>query len=844
MPRWLSLTICTCVALFLALPCARAQGPSTAARGVLPKIGLQRGICVVLGDPSGTLALELARTSELLIYLQLPAGEQLDALRTAADQAGLLGTRLFVEQGALSRLHLADNLADVVTGGLSNDADSPPRAEVLRVLRPGGKALLGAEEFVKPWPAGTDDWSHPYHGPDNNPQSQDQLARAPYLTHFLAEPWYSPMPLVTVASGGRLFKAFGHVAIKQREWPLLNTLVAQNAFNGTLLWQRKLSRNFMIHRSTLIATPQTLYLADDVSCKLLDAASGEVRSEIVSAAEDGAVWKWMALADGVLYALVGEAETPDPTVRGTRQARGWPWGPPLGQGYNSQEYPWGFGRTLLALDPVSQQVLWRHRATDPLDTRAMCLAAGRIFCYSPGKFLAALDAKSGDPLWRSSAADVLQAIGEHRFAQNPTEGFSTSSYVKGSDLALYFAGPVRTDLAAVSAVDGKLLWRKSQGGNSQLVLRQDGLYAMSPGQSARYDYLTGEVLESLGPRVNCTRATGSVDSIFVRGGRDGTMRYDLANHRQQHLCPMRPSCQDGVVIADGHLFWGPWMCDCNLTLVGVVSLAPAGAFAFTSEAHDAERLETAPESPRSGPPEQGAPAQVPPRPGTPGRGAGVRGPASLDIAPADWPTLRANNARTVLSQAQLPTQVQQCWTYQPRASLPATAPTAAGGMVFAGSHDGAVRALAADTGEVRWTAYTGGPISYPPTLWQGRALVGSGDGWIYCFEAATGRQLWRFRAAPAERFIPVYGSLRSTWPVASGVLVADGVAYAAAGIANHDGTHVVALDAETGKLRWHNRTSGALHPQTGSGVSVNGALTAARPASLPGWRQSRACRQL
>jgi outer membrane protein assembly factor BamB len=82
---------------------------------------------------------------------------------------------------------------------------------------------------------------------------------------------------------------------------------------------------------------------------------------------------------------------------------------------------------------------------------------------------------------------------------------------------------------------------------------------------------------------------------------------------------------------------------------------------------------------------------------------------------------------------------------------------------------------------VRWTAYTGGPISYPPTLWQGRALVGSGDGWIYCFEAATGRQLWRFRAAPAERVIPVYGSLRSTWPVAGGVLVEDGIAYAAAG---------------------------------------------------------------
>lgn len=777
---------------------ASAESPSAESRRILEKAGLQRGVCVVLGDDPAPVAVELARASDLLIYVQLPAADRVEVVRKLADQEGLLGKRVFVEQGAWSHLHLADDLADViVAGGASQRSGGVPKAEILRVLRPGGKAMIGAEEVVKPFPEGTDDWSHPYHGPDNNPQSKDRIALAPYLTHFLAEPWYSPMPLVTVAAGGRLFKAFGHIAIKEREWPLLNTLVAQNAFNGTILWQRKLSPNFMIHRSTMIATPDTLFLADDASCKLLDAATGELRGEIVSDAEDGTVWKWMGLADGILYALVGQEETPDPTVRGDRRARGWPWGPPLGRGYNSKEYPWGFGRTVLAIDPVSKKVLWRHREAEPLDPRAVCMAAGRIFLSSHGKFLAALNAKTGEVLWRTSDPELLAAIGEHRFAQNPTEGFSTSSYVKCSDKALYFAGPTRTDLVAVSAADGKLLWRKEKAGNSQLVLREDGLYAMSPGQSAKYDYLTGEVLESLGPRVNCTRATGSADSIFVRGGRDGTMRYDLVSRRQQHLCPMRPSCQDGVLVAHGHLYWGPWMCDCNLTLVGVVSLAPAGRFDFTGNASAAGRLETVAAS---------SPA------------------APFEIAPADWPTLRANNTRTAFSQAVAPGKVRLLWTVPSRSKLAATAPTAAGGMVFVAGRDGTVRAINAGTGEIRWTAYTGGPIHYPPTLWNGRALVGSGDGWVYCFEAATGRRLWRFRAAPADRVIPVYGALSSTWPVASGVLVEDGVAYAAAGIANHDGTHVFALDAQTGKVRWHNHSSGSLDPQTGSGVSVNGHL--------------------
>ncbi|NUQ60953.1 MAG: PQQ-binding-like beta-propeller repeat protein [Pirellulales bacterium] len=796
MKRSWPLVVWSCLTVVLPIAAASAENLSAEAGTVLKQTGVRRGICAVLGDNPMPLAIELARASELLVYVQLPA-DKVEPARRLADQEGLLGSRIFVEQGASRRLHLADNLADTVVAPAEQASQSAPTEEILRVLRPGGKAVLGPKEIVKPLPEGTDDWSHPYHGPDNNPQSKDRLARAPYLTHFLAEPWYSPMPLVTVASGGRLFKAFGHIAIKQREWPLLNTLVAQNAFNGTVLWQRKLSPKFMIHRSAMIATPDTLFLADDTSCKLLDAATGELRDEIVSNAEDGAVWKWIALSEGVLYALVGKDETPDPTVRGDRKARGWPWGPPLGQGYNSKRYPWGFGQTILAIDPASKKVLWRHRETDPLDARAMAMAAGRIFFYSHASFLGALNAKTGEVLWRTSEPGILEAIGEHRFAQNPTEGFSTSTYLKCNDMALYFAGPTRTDLVAVSASDGKLLWRKAQAGNSQLVLRDDGLYAMGPGQSTRYDYLTGEAVESLGPRVNCTRATGSADSIFVRGGRDGTMRYDLLNHRQQHIGPMRPSCQDGVLVAHGHLYWGPWMCDCNLTLVGVVCVAPAGEFDFTGGAAETDRTEVASPSKPSAP---------------------------FEIGPKDWPTLRANNARTAASQAAPADQVRMQWTFQSQGKLPATAPTAAGGLVFVGWHDGAVRAFDAAAGDVRWTVYTGGPVSYPPSLWEGRAFVGSGDGWIYCLEAATGKRLWRFRAAPADRIIPVYGSLRSTWPVASGVLVEDGVAYAAAGIANYDGTHVYALDARTGKLRWHNHSSGSLDPQTAGGVSVSGHL--------------------
>src|SRR5262245_63240944 len=102
------------------------------------KIGVKRGIVAVV-DPR-TDAVALARTSELIVYAQSADASKVDAMRAAADNSGLLGTRFFAEQGAPGRIHLADNLADAVIATAET-----PRAEVLRVLRPGGKAFHGDE---------------------------------------------------------------------------------------------------------------------------------------------------------------------------------------------------------------------------------------------------------------------------------------------------------------------------------------------------------------------------------------------------------------------------------------------------------------------------------------------------------------------------------------------------------------------------------------------------------------------------------------------------------------------------------------------------------------------------
>ncbi|HNQ87490.1 MAG TPA: PQQ-binding-like beta-propeller repeat protein [Verrucomicrobiota bacterium] len=764
-------------------------------------VGSRRGVCVVLGDSEGAIIRELAARNEWILYAQLPDAKQVEAARRAAEAAGWYGTRVFIERGELSRLHLADNLADVVIG--AGDAAGVSEAEVLRVLRPEGRALLGERTLTKPFPRGVDDWSHPYHGPDNNPVSEDRVARAPYWTQFLADPRYAPLPQVAVASAGRVFKLFGHIAFKEREEPWLNTLAAFNGFNGEFLWRRPVTPGLMIHRNTLVATPTRVYVADDRSCKVIEAATGVLKDEIAPPAADagGTFWKWMAIEDGVLYALIGDDEQRDPVIRMRSNNHGWPWDP-LSPGFNQAENPWGYGRTLLAIDPATKRVLWRHREAEAVDSRALCMAAGRLFLFRQGAFLVCLNARDGKEQWRRTLAnepELAEAFGPGLNRQDWRTNWRTTAYAKCTDQALYFSGPTVSKLLALSAVDGRVLWQHPYN-NYQVVLLDDGLYALS-GQideevSRRFDPLTGKVLSevNLGRRA-CTRPTGTSDAVFCRAN-GGSTRWEVGTGQVQLISPMRAQCQDGVTIANGLLYWWPSVCDCNLTLYGITCLGPAGAFDFSQAGSDAERLEDCDPG--------GSPM------------------AELVVSPQDWPTFRADNAGSATTGAEVSDVSRPLWSYRGRPGVMPTAPTAAGGLVFLGGSDGIVRALDAVSGRSVWTAFTGGNIRFPPTVWQGRALVGSGDGCVHAFEASTGRLLWRFRAAPIERRIPVYGQLQSTWPVASGVLVQDGVAYAAAGIVNYDGTHVYALDAATGRIRWQNNNSGHLDATACAGVSVQG----------------------
>jgi eukaryotic-like serine/threonine-protein kinase len=96
----------------------------------------------------------------------------------------------------------------------------------------------------------------------------------------------------------------------------------------------------------------------------------------------------------------------------------------------------------------------------------------------------------------------------------------------------------------------------------------------------------------------------------------------------------------------------------------------------------------------------------------------------------------------------------------------------------------------AGQGGVRWSVHTGGPVRSSPAVTKRRVIVGSGDGFLYAIERASGRIAWRFKAG---------GAVDASPAVARGVVVA----------ATLQG-RIFAVDEVSGSLRWSLQTGPAL----------------------------------
>jgi outer membrane protein assembly factor BamB len=795
----------TCLGLLSTMVCCGAVMANDAVRELSKHLGRTPALVVVVcagNERELPTIIGLVEQTPWTILCRGTPTPALDRLRVWAREKGILGARLYVVDEPGGSLGLAGDLADAVW--VAPDVARPPsEKEILRTLHPGGVYVASGKVVVKPAPPGVAEWRHPYHEPDNNVVSQDRVARLPGELRFQTYPVYAAMPNQTLFAGGRIFFFTGHIAFHEREESLLNTLTVLNAYNGLRLWSRPLDRKYVVHNVAKLATGREIVFAEGGNLWMLDAATGQERGRYSIPPEAAAAgdtdWKWLALQKDTLLVALGP---PDASVAPHRQKMvvgGWPWNVANDQ-YKSIIDNFGAARRLAAFRYPEMKLLWIVSEPEAFDVRALCLEGGRIFELAPEKYMAARDSATGNELWRrtpSTSKDLFDAIGGALKRHGWGLGWATYCCARASRGVVCIAGPPFKKTIGVSLERGELLW--SLGIESpHPFFFQDALYVVPRvGRTTAcqiIDPTSGKVLDqySLGVTGSCTRLTVTPNQFYYRpgGGIGKTVYADIgARKLAEYEGIVRPGCFDGVVPANGRLYWMPLACGC-WQVHGTFCMAPRRPLN---------------------------------EPSAPAESSAWASPAATTPAAAnDWPMFRANSAGTARVPAAIPQKVRELWRRQLPGSV-LTAPICATGRIFVGGTDGTVRALDADNGKVLWQAASQAAVLHPPAYWQGRVVFGSCDGSLYCVDASDGKVLGRAELAPEKRLVNIMDRLMSAWPLGGGVVVSDdGLAYTAAGSTATDGAVAAATDITSGRCRWRQSyTLDRREPKLSFGVQSN-----------------------
>ncbi|MGA2618865.1 MAG: PQQ-binding-like beta-propeller repeat protein [Thermoguttaceae bacterium] len=702
-------------------------------------------------------ALALARNKRWVIHVLLAEKKQVEDVRQKAAKTGLLGRTLYVEQGGPDCLPHADNLLDLVIA-----SDATPEAEVLRVLAPvRGRAIVGGRLLTKPALPGSNDWTHRLHGPDNNPVSSDTAFSMPAMLQYLAMPMQTSYQGAMLVAGGRRIELSDWVVKNSDRKAVAGKLLARSLYNGQILWERELPRDLEPDQPICALDADRVYLAAGDAGRVLaiSAETGEDLPAITLSEDTHLSVKWLGIDRGRLHVLLGE-QLP------VRKAYTWIL---AGSNADIRQKQAAAGRTLVAWDLRGNRQLWRHEEPAAIDYRTIALREGKTFFYSEKTRLACLD-EHGEPLWENRDPAWIANLTRKPIRNPNTEAVST--LIVGPAGQLQLSLPEIGSGLVFNAADGKLLWKNKAAGPKNFFVG-DRFYC----PAGALDGSTGELLE----RTHFLGGWCGI-STWVPALKTGLGHVAFG---------MRSPCGVGIYAAGGVVVVMPSQCDCWPVLRGAGGLAPAGGVLRQVKQSPQHPLETG-----------SAPDGV------------------LRAAAGDWPQYRGDvrHSGAAAISAGLAPRVR--WIAKLDRPFPVpegcdmhrmewlerpTPPVTAGEMAFYGASDGAVRAVRMGDGKRAWSSWTGGAVLTAPTVADGRVYFGSCDGWLYCLDAASGELVWRWRGAPAERRMMVYGKMMSSWPLTA-ALVHEGTVYGVAGQWMQNGVVTFALDAATGRPRWRHWT--------------------------------------
>ncbi len=717
-----------------------------------------------------------------------------------------------------------DNLVNLI---IAPETTTVSEEEMLRVLVPLGRAIIGDKVVVKPWPEEMDEWPHFLHDADNNAVAHDAIIGPPKHMQWLDGPLWSRNH-DRLASTSALASTRGRIYYIMDEGPIQDAtmearwhLVAIDAFNGLPLWKRPMKSwvNHMRHFR-----------------------SGPVQIARLLVAHEDTVYTTLGLNEPVV-AIDGKTGRTITTYEATKQAEEiLHYEDKLLVVVNQGEVEHGLqssplrsfcNKAVMCVDAQSGQELWRWPTSGFADIVPTTLTAlDQRVLLQCGYATLALDSASGKETWRQTTFDDPPASttgddgkksekdkknkkkrrkgnagGNEGPAEDTDEGgdetdsggvLSVRSRASGwvTNTLVAYKDVVFTansmSLVALSAEDGSELWEapvQTPFGRTPSIdaLVIDDLVWTSPSFNAGRHYKTGEVVRTLnltetmvtsGHHHRCYRNRGAGD--FIIFGYRGMEFFDTKGNNHSRNNWIRGVCQWGVMPANGLLYAPPHDCGCYLEamLHGFWAVAPEQASRqVPADFHG--HLEKGPAYGRKTDDNSGL---------------------------SDWPTYRQNAARGGVSNTTLPATLRKAWSVPVGQDL--TPPVVVDGTVLLASKTNrTVSALDTAMGKTRWRYAAGGTVDSPPTVVDQRVLFGAADGTVTCLSLDDGELMWQFDAAPLPLKAMAKGELESIWPVSGSVLVKNETVYFTAGRSSYldGGLFLFGLSIETGDVKYRHR---------------------------------------
>ena len=564
-------------------PGASTHPSETRAEKIIKDSNASKGYGVVLGG-TGRLAYELAKRSDLMIYVVNPDAKTAAEARKNLSAAGVYGARVTVITARLDALGFSDYFANLI---VSTDA-STPASEVLRMLKPcGGSAHITVTDKAKraAWSSamrrelaelgektakiamtdsglkikrgalnGAGSWTHEYGEAGNTGCGDDQIVKGQLDLLWYGEPGPGRMPSRHASAAAPL--AFDGRMFIQGE----NVLMAYDAYNGVELWKRDIPGaerlGLKTKTSNLAGGMRSLFVAIQDRCLRIDAASGRTLRTYKTA--PSAQWGYIACVGKTLY----------------------------GSGGKNQ---------IFAINAASGKYKWTHNASSMMAV-TICIGDGRVFYMdrtvteaqkqeglkgvtekarldSRGKpippdvrLVVCLNAETGKvewskPLYVSDCIPkVTKAHGDLTMMYSKNVLLLAGQPWNGHFWRDFFAGNFsRRSLIAIEGNSGKMLWSGNKGYRSRPLIVGDQIIA----EPWSHDLRTGEVKtrnhpitevterwQFARPGHHCGNIAASPNVLFFRSG--DASYYDLkSDSGTVHFGGQRPGCWINTIPANG-----------------------------------------------------------------------------------------------------------------------------------------------------------------------------------------------------------------------------------------------------------------------------------------------------